>query len=107
MSTEDIPVVLAVADSLATPGSLTDQQRMEALESIEFLRRISPQFLDKAEQLIKDGVISEIHSMATMGSRMNSALVRICKALWVLEDDVFRRRDAEIAMMGKEVNNAE
>jgi hypothetical protein len=84
---DDIPAILAVADSLGSPSGLTDLQQSEALQAIELLRAISLRFLDSAEKIIQEGTAStELGTVATQGARVNINLFRICKALWALED---------------------
>jgi hypothetical protein len=105
-TTNDIPVILAVADSLASSGSLTDAQRQEALEAIAFVRASASRFLDKAEQILADdGETSnaELSMTASLAVQINTSIHKALRALWVLEDAVFHRRNKEIAMMGKEV----
>jgi len=107
MPEDNIPLVLAVADSLATPGNLTDSQREEALQAIESFRALSPRFLESAEQILGVGgetSNAELFSVTTQGARASVALSKILKALWILEDGVFQRRNDEIAVMGKEAS---
>jgi hypothetical protein len=101
----DIPVILAVADSLASSGSLTDAQRQEALEAIAFVRASSSRFLDKAEQILEgkeETPNAELHATASLAVQINTSIFKVEKTLWILEDAVFQRRNKEIAAMGKE-----
>lgn len=106
MPNDNIPAILAVADSLSSSSGLTEQQRTEALQSIEVFRALSPTFLDSAEKLIQEGSTesAELFSASSQGARLATNLTKICKALWSLEDDVFSQRSARIAEMawGKE-----
>jgi hypothetical protein len=104
----DIPVILAVADSLASSGSLTDSQRQEALEAIAFVRASASRFLDKAEEILASGgeaPNAELHATTSLAVQINTNIHKALRALWVLEDSVFQRRNKEIAMMGKEMAN--
>jgi len=107
---DNIPLVLAVADSLSSSSGLTDLQRDGALQAIESFRALSPCFLDAAQQIISEGSTenAELFSAGTQGARLATTLTKICKALWTLEDDVFAQRSARIAEMawGKEGTNA-
>lgn len=105
MPDTDIPAIFAVADrhALSQP-ILTDSQRQTALEAIALIRELSPGFLDKAEQIITGGATTsaELFSTACTGSRVDSAMTRVLKALWAMEDAVFEQRSAAITTMGKE-----
>jgi hypothetical protein len=102
MPNNDIPAIMAVADSLA-PSALTEQQRQDALTAIATLRAIAPRFLDSAEQIITAGVPCEGLLRVTLdGARLSSANLTICKALWPLERAA---REQGIAAMGREQVN--
>jgi len=101
-NTEDIPAVFAVADRyMLSQPTLTEEQRASALQAIALVRELSLSFLDKAEQIIANGAAdsTELFTTATTGSRIVSALTMALKALWIMEDAVFKARDA---VMGKE-----
>lgn len=103
-NTNDIPVILAVADSLAPSGVISDSQRAAALEAIALFRALSPQFLENAEKVLTDGNAppAEVFNATVQGSRTSTALHIVLKALWVLEEASHNQSNARIAMMGKE-----
>lgn len=106
-NTEDAPAIFAHIDSktLSSP-ILTDSQRQDALQAIALVRELSPSFLDNAEQIItgKATNSAELFNTACTGSRVDSAMTRVLKVLWAMEDAVFEQRSAAITTMawGKE-----
>ncbi len=104
MPNADIPAILAVADSIALPVLLTDQQRAEALEAIALFRAISGEFTERAEEIIADGTqdSTELFNVAMAGAHISTAHLKICRALWAMEEAVFEQRRTTIAAIGKE-----
>lgn len=77
-NTEDSPAIFAHIDHKAlSQPILTEEQRAKALEAIALVRELSSQFLDQAEQIIKDGTTNstELFNTATLGARVSSAVV--------------------------------
>lgn len=106
MPNPDIPAIFASIDhkTLSSP-ILTDSQRADALQAIALIRELSPGFLDQTEKIITGGANSaELFNAACTGSRVDSALTRVLKVLWAMEDAVFEQRSAAITTMawGKE-----
>jgi hypothetical protein len=91
----DLPIIQAVADRHAPSSGLTEVQRASALQSIAAFRAIAAQFLDSAEQVIRDGNLESLRTTINNGFCISTALMGISEALWVVEN-------AEIAAMGKE-----
>lgn len=102
--TDYAPAIFAATDrhALSSP-ILTDQQRAEALQAIALVRELSPDFLGKAEQIIANGTMdfTALFNTAIAGAQVDTAMTRVLRALWVMEDAVFQARNAEIATMSK------
>lgn len=107
MPNPDVPAIFAHIDhkTLSLP-TLTEEQRADALQAIALFRELSPSFLDNAEQIINGDTTNsaELFNAACTGSRVDSALTRVLKVLWAMEDAVFAQRSAAIVTMawGKE-----
>ena len=89
MPDNDLPVVMAVADRIANPGPLTEQQRIAALQLIEQLQLSMPVFLGNVQRLINgnDEDAMSVHRIALQGHGQARILHDICKAIWVMEND--------------------
>lgn len=94
MPDTDIPAILAVADSLAPLGTISEQQRQQALQAIEAFRAMAPQFLDEAMRIIQAGNIKDIYEVVrvtNLSCHLSTALTKICEPLWTMERAEFQR----------------
>jgi hypothetical protein len=95
MPNEDSPAIFAAIDNHAlSQPILTEEQRTKALDAIALVRELSPSFLDRAEQIIKDDTTNstELFNVSMTGARVSSAVVVTLNTLWVMEDAVFQAR---------------
>jgi len=102
--TDDLPVVMAVADRTAIHGPLTDHQRIATLQAIEQLRLSMPVFLDNAQRLINGNVddAMSVHRVAVQGHGQARTLHDVCRAIWAIENDAIAQNRLGNPPLGRE-----